>query len=353
MTFDTSSPSLEALRIACRDESQARLHLDKLGTLHTLSLSGNVKALQVLCNLCFHVGEARQRVFDGVDEYVRVLDEGVKGERLELTLRLLFFATIKCGGCSGLRKACFRILHSDPQPNNGEQSTLFSLRILYNICNSIDDRKELTFILSIAQSASSSVKVYGSAINVLLRADPTVLASVLDAQKILLMISRFEECTDKTTCTDYLPSLFTVIKTATSASDSLRHHLRPILFNSAFTTHQLRTPHPDLVLSTGDMLMALVKGNVARFIHGLGGYGRCAGYLHMRNIAVGKVVELGESSDEEYLREHGFNDPSLPSPDGDSIGMTEEEKEQEAERLLDLFERLEKTGVFKLAPPHQ
>lgn len=95
------------------------------------------------------------------------------------------------------------------------------------------------------------------------------------------------------------------------------------------------------------------------------GYGNSAGFL-FNNGMLGKYQadidalkcrdNLDLSSDEDAMTNDqtaGINpvtgaEDSEMAPAG--ADMTEEEKEAERDRLIDLFERLEKTGVMKVMP---
>lgn len=96
------------------------------------------------------------------------------------------------------------------------------------------------------------------------------------------------------------------------------------------------------------------------------GYGNAAGFM-FNSGAMGQYQDDSAkfhaqtklpddaSSDEEEIfskQEAGFNPITGIAEEGIPAGadMTEEEKEQEKKRLLELFEKLEKTGVMKVLP---
>ena len=75
--------------------------------------------------------------------------------------------------------------------------------------------------------------------------------------------------------------------------------------------------------------------------------------------AFGLVARPTDASGAEEDSEDDVAPMDAPPPMAASAarpgdGMTEEEKEAETERLLDLFERLERTGVMRITPhvPH-
>ena len=106
-----------------------------------------------------------------------------------------------------------------------------------------------------------------------------------------------------------------------------------------------------MVMATGDLLMAIVKDSPARLVHHIG-YGNAAGYLYMKGIRKDQLQTNSSedprlSSDDQDIKQNGVKELAQAEPH-ESPHMTEEEKEAEAVRLLDLFERLEKTGIVKV-----
>jgi hypothetical protein len=85
------------------------------------------------------------------------------------------------------------------------------------------------------------------------------------------------------------------------------------------------------------------------------GYGQIAGFLYAQDLLpaadiLTRTADLGSSSDEEVIKKDGMSgiDPvtaQIIESSPDSNEMTEAEKEEESKRLLELFERLEKTGI--------
>ena len=73
------------------------------------------------------------------------------------------------------------------------------------------------------------------------------------------------------------------------------------------------------------------------------GYGNAAGFLMMRGM-MGSPGDVS-SSDPNINPITGQIKEDLPDP---MAGMSEEEKEREAEKLFVLFDRLQKTGVIQV-----
>ncbi|KXN86333.1 Synembryn-B [Leucoagaricus sp. SymC.cos] len=102
--------------------------------------------------------------------------------------------------------------------------------------------------------------------------------------------------------------------------------------------------HPRLKDSIGEMLFAMA-GSDASSLTNLVGYGNIAGFLFNKGI-----MTAPPSSDTDPSGAVGDNiDPITGTtfkPKPDLPEMTDEEKEQEVEKLLWLFDRLEKTGAI-------
>ncbi|TGZ85265.1 hypothetical protein EX30DRAFT_392628 [Ascodesmis nigricans] len=105
--------------------------------------------------------------------------------------------------------------------------------------------------------------------------------------------------------------------------------------------------------SAGDLLFSLSSSDPAQFIRNVG-YGFASGYLVNKKLPVPPEA-LADAGDEKkpvnpitgQMRE---SEPVVPDP---FAGMSDEEKEREAERLFVLFERLRKTGVVDVKNPVQ
>jgi hypothetical protein len=118
--------------------------------------------------------------------------------------------------------------------------------------------------------------------------------------------------------------------------------------------NNLKSPHTDVVMSTGDLVMELVQRSIPRLLFHVG-YGHAAGYLYMKDVRVGEDNETENlwSSDEEDLKNEGRNAIDLIEENkfeisSDSQEMNEQEKEEEAERLIELLNRLERSGIVRI-----
>ncbi|KAF3903942.1 Synembryn-A [Orbilia brochopaga] len=102
----------------------------------------------------------------------------------------------------------------------------------------------------------------------------------------------------------------------------------------------------------------LSDSHAGKFIRNVG-YGHASGYLMMRGIPVppDMLSEAGHATDAsgrhvnpitgQYLDDEQTATAGLEGLEG----MTDEEKEREAERLFVLFERLNRTGVVNVENP--
>lgn len=119
------------------------------------------------------------------------------------------------------------------------------------------------------------------------------------------------------------------------------------------------TRYPRLEALSGELLLSTCGGDARQLVSEVG-YGPLAGWL-ARSGRAGAVADLAESggSAEGATRHPITGAPtaaaaassSSSSNDTANDEMTEEEKEREAERLFDLFDRLNKTGVVSVAHP--
>ena len=107
-----------------------------------------------------------------------------------------------------------------------------------------------------------------------------------------------------------------------------------------------------------DFLFILCKENMSRLIK-YTGYGNAAGMLFQRGLLTGgkneptTVYSTDEDTDtDEYLEsdiDPVTGGPQQPKPDP-MAGMTEEEKEAEAEKLADMLEQLTASEFLKVVP---
>lgn len=129
----------------------------------------------------------------------------------------------------------------------------------------------------------------------------------------------------------------------------------------AMLVRALRAPDAPLAQAAGKLLLVLVGDRLCRLVYHVG-YGSAAGFLFNHGLMGAYQQELrdlgvagaGASSDEEELARGGLAgiDPvtGLADAGAPADQMTEAEKEAESLRLLDLFERLERTGVMRVVP---
>ncbi|XP_062330467.1 synembryn-A isoform X2 [Osmerus eperlanus] len=114
----------------------------------------------------------------------------------------------------------------------------------------------------------------------------------------------------------------------------------------------------DLKHCAADLIFVLCKENVSRFVK-YTGYGNAAGLLATRGLLGGQRSKCtggqyssdSDSDTEEYRQVKGRVNPvtgrveeELPDP---MEGMTEEEKEEEAQRLVVLFNKLTRDKIFQ------
>ncbi|KAK9703525.1 hypothetical protein K7432_010688 [Basidiobolus ranarum] len=105
--------------------------------------------------------------------------------------------------------------------------------------------------------------------------------------------------------------------------------------------------------TAGEFLFILCDQDSSKFVDRVG-YGNAVGYLTNRGIPFPYPTSYSQGEDDSCPQKYAVNpvtgqyiDNELP----DLSTMTDEEKEQEAERLFVLFERLNKTGVVKIKNP--
>ncbi|KAF9057765.1 guanine nucleotide exchange factor [Panaeolus papilionaceus] len=106
--------------------------------------------------------------------------------------------------------------------------------------------------------------------------------------------------------------------------------------------------HSRLKDSLGELLFAIADSN-ATTLSGLVGYGNVAGYLFNKGFmsapsASGSSTVPQTTPSGEYI--NPITGTTMQPSRSDLPEMTEEEKEQEVEKLLVLFDRLEKTGAI-------
>ncbi|KAJ2807549.1 hypothetical protein H4R21_000434 [Coemansia helicoidea] len=123
---------------------------------------------------------------------------------------------------------------------------------------------------------------------------------------------------------------------------------------SAKLVRLMRIPQGGLLpTAAGDLLLALLGHDIKGFVMAVG-YGNAAGYMVARGIPIPQdIVDQVRSSVGASAMVDPVTGRRLDRADVERelAAMTDEEKEREAERLFVLFERLNKTGVVKVANP--
>ncbi|KAF8334996.1 guanine nucleotide exchange factor [Cantharellus anzutake] len=98
--------------------------------------------------------------------------------------------------------------------------------------------------------------------------------------------------------------------------------------------------HPHLKETTSELLFCLCNQDAAELSAQIG-YGNAAGFLYSKGIMSAPTTEY----DSHGNLLNPITGTNAPIRDNSGVDMTDEEKEQEAERLFVLFDRLEKSGL--------
>ncbi len=82
------------------------------------------------------------------------------------------------------------------------------------------------------------------------------------------------------------------------------------------------------------------------------GYGNTAGYMFTNGLFGGNVPSKADTQNESTIGDDidpitGYKKEEKPDP---WAGMSDDDKEKEAERLFVLFDRLQKNGIIKMVP---
>jgi len=116
----------------------------------------------------------------------------------------------------------------------------------------------------------------------------------------------------------------------------------------------LTNTNGDISTMVAELLYVLCKENVGRLIKHTG-YGNAAGLLARRGLmaggkGVGDFSEDEESDTEEYLRERHKINPVIGCVEEPVVspleGMSEEQKEYEAMQLVNLMDKMQRTGLI-------
>lgn len=133
------------------------------------------------------------------------------------------------------------------------------------------------------------------------------------------------------TSPDYRPLTFFFAKFCCEKDHVLRQQVRKSLlpspdrsagFSQETLSGSFASTDEKVILSIGELLLFLCKGNVARLIRHVG-FGTCAGFLYMKNLLHDQAhqEDFESSSDEEYFKLH----PQQLQPPLSEIPKTEEE----------------------------
>ena len=116
------------------------------------------------------------------------------------------------------------------------------------------------------------------------------------------------------------------------------------------------TLFPRLARASGEVLLALCDGQATKMTAEIG-YGPCAGFLmqtgQMHSLP-GAPAANGAGKVIDPITGRALPTAAEMAKEDEEAGlsaMTEEEKEAEADRLFDMFERLDRTGVVKVQNP--
>ena len=120
----------------------------------------------------------------------------------------------------------------------------------------------------------------------------------------------------------------------------------------------MTSPSSNVSTLVADFLFVLCKENVSRFTKHTG-YGNAAGLLLQRGLlgAAASNRSGGDYSTDEGSDTEDYLESSVDPVTGGPVkhvgpnpldSMTEEEKEAEAEKLVNLFDQLNKTGVIQV-----
>jgi len=109
-----------------------------------------------------------------------------------------------------------------------------------------------------------------------------------------------------------------------------------------FIRMMVSTHHPHLKATISEMLFCLCNQDAAE-LNAQIGYGNAAGFLYSKGIMIAPTP--AHDAKGNLLHPITATNVPLATGRGDSVEMTGEEKEREAERLFVLFDRLERSGL--------
>ena len=342
----------QQLRIDSHDRQKAKQIRESNWTiLLEDTLNGNVLAAKVFCNLLFHFEEDRKRLNKA--QVAKIAELVQKGGFVYA--RILFWITT-IGSEEIIGKDTLISLIAQNQTSKEEQidgeyelARDELIRSLINL-GKIDAKQSKILVNSISEHWNRA------SIESLVIVDPsTILPNLPPLIKVL------GEAQDSSLLLAVLRNLIKGQK-----NDNLRKQLRKDIFPSkakvkgshSFLLEVFKTRlvngnlPPEEILAIGDFALCVLNNQPARLIYHFG-YGRIAGYFYMARIDPKKIKYTGVrelSSDEEDMDKGDVDvvtgEPPRNAPPLDV--MTEEEKEEESERLMRLISKLQKTGIIQI-----
>jgi len=232
------------------------------------------------------------------------------------------------------------------------------INVITNMEGKVDAFKALLEPSDILLPAEPDVRYEGSVINTIQsfldflthKIDNTLPGSTLKEDitpclSVLWNISRSLRLVRKFLKSVILPPLTaTDIKEKPEEGNSLKAKLVSLLTNT----------NGDISTMVAELLFVLCKENVGRLIKHTG-YGNAAGLLARRGLmaggkGAGDFSEDEESDTEEYLRERHKINPVIGCVEEPVVspleGMSEEQKEYEAMQLVNLMDKMQRTGLI-------
>jgi hypothetical protein len=343
----------QKMRIDSHDFIKAQnIQETKWESLLEETLDGNEPAAKIFCNLLFHFKEDRKRL---TREQVQKILSLISQEGF-VYARIVFWVTTTKNE---------NIIDKDDILNFLEREYASDSRLN---SEKEEERDEIIRALmnlgKINQSQSQSlVNVISSHWNKTALEGLAIINHPIEIPNVPDLIKALESDPELILI---LPVLKNLIRGQTG--DELRKQFRKAIFSSKhknkesssilLETFKSRIVNsnllPEETMAIGDFAYCILNNQPARIIYHFG-YGRIAGYFYMAKIDPKKVqsgIKEGElSSDEEDLDNVDMDvitgeQPNINAPAGE--GMTEEEKEAESERLMNLIAKLEKSGVIQI-----
>ncbi|PJF20115.1 hypothetical protein PSACC_00070 [Paramicrosporidium saccamoebae] len=373
-----SSGQLDSLRELCREPINAEAVLARNGTFDALLRLREVNAMKTMANLLYHSPDARARYTgENANELVEFAKEN-GGEERFVALRLLFLVSIEKDTAIALKDSVSTLM----QLAGDDREVVEVLRILYNTSKYSSAPNYSAFAWKYLESGDPVIvgNVYNLFLNMsvsTLRHETGHTAELLQSS-LNILLRHYETPDGHCDAIAFLPAACLTIHRLAEAFPDLRKTLRrSILPSTLYTWESLNILVTVLVPTIGFQVRLAISFSssvpekvlasptltvVLRLLYHLG-YGRIAGFLYAQDLLpsadiLTQTADLGSSSDEEAVRKDGMSgiDPVTAQTiknSHESNEMTETEKEEESKRLLELFDRLEKTGikVFPAGPP--